>query len=109
MMKGRSIITFQKKVKSMLQGIDKQNENFELVSRVEWLRKIAGEHTVLGNKLIHIARRMKINARQGRDPEKWEQHCTLNHITMHAYNEKAKKLGNKTLLCDDKKKQIKLC
>ena len=52
-----------RKTRNVLQGIEEEEDNAELVTRAEWLRKVAGEHTVMGNKLISIARRMKTNAR----------------------------------------------
>ena len=58
-MRGRSRITFTKKIKRMLQGIEDDDENAEMVSRAKWLRVAAGNHTSLGNKLVNIARRMK--------------------------------------------------
>ena len=58
-MKGCSKITFSKKSKRLLKGIEEEDSNADLVSRASWLRTAAGHHTKLANKLINLARIMK--------------------------------------------------
>ena len=71
-MKGRSRITFKRKTRNVLQGI-KEDENAEMATRADWLRKVPGEHAAMGNKLINIARRMKANVRQKGSSNKMEE------------------------------------
>jgi len=46
-MKGRSKITFAKRTKRLLKGIEGEESNADLVSRASWLRAAAGHHTKL--------------------------------------------------------------
>ena len=49
-MRGRSRITFSRKTKRLLRGIEDDDENADLVTRAKWLRAAAGHHTRLANK-----------------------------------------------------------
>ena len=69
-MRGTSKIRFMNAAKKILQGIDADRANDGLATRTDWLRKIAGEHAAMGNKLINIARRMKVNAGQQIEQDK---------------------------------------
>ena len=53
-------MTFTKKTKKLLQGIDVDDDGVIPATRAKWLREAAGLHAKLGNKLISIARRMKV-------------------------------------------------
>ena len=76
-MKGRSKITFKEETRNIPKGIDEEEENADLVTRAEWLRKVAEEHTAMGNKLINIARRMKIKARRNGSSDGTEENPML--------------------------------
>ena len=65
----------------MLEGMENRGANGEEVVEVVWLRKQAEAHTLLGNKLTNIARRMKANARNKEDPTK----CQLLTVSRHEY------------------------
>ena len=84
-MKGRSKITFQSKEVNTLQSAEKQPGNSELVTRAKWLRRTAGQHAELGNKLITTARRMKAASSIARDEEEGARNKTLNRKTIHSY------------------------
>ena len=43
-----------------------EEDNNEKVDRLSSLRKPAGDHTAMGNKLINITRRMKVKAKDKR-------------------------------------------
>ena len=58
-MRGRSRITFNRKTKRLLRGIEDDDLNAELVTRAKWLRAAAGHHTRLANKPINVTRYMK--------------------------------------------------
>ena len=61
-MKGRSRITFNKKIKRLLKNIEAEDSNADLATRTGWLRIAAGHHMKLANKLINVARPMKTKA-----------------------------------------------
>ena len=65
-MRGRSRITVKKRNKSILDGIDQLDQSAESASRANWLRAVAGTHARMGNRLVNIARRMKISLFPGR-------------------------------------------
>ena len=58
-MRGRSRITFQKKQNDILHHDDANDDNDDFDNKVKWLKKIAGQHAKLGNKLIATAKRIK--------------------------------------------------
>ena len=62
-MRGRPNTTFKKCVRHLLEGLGQDEESSEHVDRLTNPRKAAGEHLAFGNKLINVARRMKVNAR----------------------------------------------
>ena len=45
----------------------------------------------MGNKLINVARRMKVNARSKGEHDKAKLNIRLNATTMEAYSERASK------------------
>ena len=91
-MRGRSKITFEKQVKNMLQGTEGEPDETEFVTRANWLRRLAQEHAAQGNRLINVARRMKVGAKAGaRDPKSQANH-TYNAATLDAYIQKRGKV-----------------
>ena len=87
-MRGRSRITFQKKDKITLEGMEDKDANGDLITRAKWLRKQAGYHAKLGNKLINIVRRMKTSNASGGDTAKTKANQDLiesvsyTHLTL---------------------------
>ena len=58
-MRGRSKISFAKKSKRLLKGIEDEADDGDLATRATWLRNAANNHVRLGNKLLNLARTMK--------------------------------------------------
>ena len=106
-MRGRSRIAFKNKTRNVLNGIEEEESNAEAATRVEWLRKAAGDHTKLGNKLINVARRMKTAARNKEHTEKNEENANLNKATCEAYEQLASNISKKMQLTEHQKKQMK--
>ena len=102
-MRGRSKITFKQTSRNVLNGIEEDEENAEAATRAEWLRKAAGEHTRMGNKLINVARRIKTMARNKDNTEKNEADAKLNAITCEAYNNLAEEVGKSKQLSEQQK------
>ena len=67
----------------MLEATEKQQENGDLVTRAKWLRKVAGQRSKLGNKLITTTRRIKATGyhRQAGQDEGKTQNAHRNHHT----------------------------
>ena len=105
-MKGRSKVTFKNATKNILQGIDERDGNDELATRADWLRKTAGEHAAMGNKLINIARRMKANANQQVHPANVVKNKEYDQKSREAYEEKATNTSKKKNLNEHQKLQI---
>ena len=61
-MRGRSRITFQRMEKNNLELSEKQEGDEDLITRMNWLKLIAGQHAQMGNKLLNIAKRIKADA-----------------------------------------------
>ena len=59
--------------------MEQDEENIENADRLTKFRKVAGDHIAMGNKLINVARRMKVNARnkgsQAKGPVKSQLEC----------------------------------
>ena len=94
-MRGRSRIRFKKAIKNMLQGMEAQEENADLVTRVKWLRETAGHHTKLGNKLINVARRLIAKARD-KSKGSTEEVDDTNRNTIQAYLDLAQHQATKS-------------
>ena len=90
----------------MLQGMETQEENADLVTRVKWLRETVGHHTKLGNKLINVARRLIANARDKIKGSTEEADAT-NRNTIQAYLDLAQHQATKVELNDQQKQQIR--
>ena len=56
-----------------------------LKSRTKWLRGLVRDHTQMGNRLIMIARRMKIAARNKDDKTKCAANKIYNNKTHESY------------------------
>ena len=106
-MRGRSKITFQKKSTSTLQAVEKQPENADMVTRAKWLRKIAGQHAKLGNKLIVTARRIKAQGYHQQGGHDDGSNKTLIDATIHAYIKVSADQAKKHILTDKQKEQIR--
>ena len=53
-------------------------DNADLKARSEWLRSLSHDHTELGNRLINIARRMKVIASCSNDQARAKMDTTFN-------------------------------
>ena len=112
-MSGRSKITFQKKQNDILQSDDAQDDNDDFDNKVKWLKKIAGQHAKLGNKLIATAKRVKA----ARDPKDEglvngaisaaETNKKRIRTTIHSYIMLAGEQAKKHQLSDDQTKTDK--
>ena len=91
-MRGRSRITFIKKIKRLLRDIYDEYEDADLLTRAKWLRAAAGHHTRMANKLIMVARYMKNKAA---DTQRTAEMRLLSYKTAVAHKELAGKLSNK--------------
>ena len=78
-----------------MQGIDAEHMHDELATRADWLRNIAGEHTAQGNRLTHVARRMKAGTDKRNDAVKEEANARHCAETFKAYIERATTLSKK--------------
>ena len=102
-MRGRSKITFAKKTKRLLKGIEESDGNEELASRATWLRTAANCHTKLANRLINLARTMKPSSNATVDADR--QNVTGK--TMKAYVDLATKCSTKKALTEEQKSTIR--
>ena len=57
-----SKITFKKSVRNLLESMGLEEDCNDKGDRLTKLRKAAGDRTAMGNKLIHVARTMNVNA-----------------------------------------------
>ena len=105
-MKGRSKITFQKKEIDILQDTTNQRDNDDLQNQVKWLKKMAGQHAKLGNKLLATARRIKAAGFQKEKDQAKTTNEKLISTTIHSYIMLAGDQARKHILTDDQKKQI---
>ena len=103
-MKGRSKITFSRKNKRLLKGMEEDDSNADLISRASWLRTAAGHHTKLANRLISVARTMKPNTS---DAAKEIDRHLVNGRTVMAYKKIAGRCSKKEILTKEQKDQIK--
>ena len=90
----------------MLQGSEGEPDETEFVTRANWLRRLAQEHAAQGNRLINVARRMKVGAKAGaRDPKSQANH-TYNAATLDAYIQKGERYAKKEHLTEQQAKRI---
>ena len=106
-MRGRSKITFKERVRHLLGGMGNEDAEAE-VGRLAKLRKTAGAHTVLGNKLINVARRIKANIKHTEDPQKLQPNHKLNAATMEAYSEQADNISGRLHLTAEQRQRIEI-
>ena len=106
-MKGRSRITFQKKDANTLQAAEKQQGNEDLVAKAKWLRKTAGQHAKLGNKLLATAKRIKAAGYHREKGQVDETNKKLIGATCHSYIMLAAEQAKKHSLTEEQKTQIK--
>ena len=106
-MKGRSKITFQKKENDTLQATANQLDNDVLQNQVKWLKKMAGQHAKLGNKLLATARRIKAAGYQREVDQAKVTNEKLISTTIHSYIMLAGDQARKHILTEDQKKQIR--
>ena len=102
-MRGRSKISFAKKSKRLLNGIEDEADDGDLATRATWLRNAANSHVKLGNRLLNLARTMKPSNNEV--AEKDRQYVTGK--TLAAYKELAAKCSKKATLTDLQKSTIK--
>ena len=105
-MRGRSRVTFQKKDKVTLEGMEDKDGSGYLITRAKWLRQLAGYHAKLGNKLINIARRMKTSNASGDDTAKKKANQDLIESTIKGYLILAAKQAKRAELSEEQKKQV---
>ena len=79
----------------------------EDATRLEVLRSIAGDHTLLGNKLNSIARRMKTNARNKGDRSTCDENERPNASTRSTYGAYASRAAKRKDLTDQQKQHMK--
>ena len=106
-MRGRSKITFEKQVKSMLQGIEGEPEEKDFATRADWLRRLAQEHAAQGNRLINVSRRMKVGAKADSRDVKSQANHTYNRATFDAYIQKGEGYARKEHITEQQAEQIK--
>ena len=106
-MKGRSRITFQKKDANALQAAEKQQGNEDLVTKAKWLRKTAGQHAKLGNKLLATAKKIKAAGYHRGKGQVDETNKKLIGATIHSYIMLAAEQAKKHSLTEEQKTQIK--
>ena len=82
-LRGRSKVKLINQARDAL-SLDKAEEkdNEDLHTKAEWLKKSAGTHTLLGNKLSNIAKRMKANERHKEDRKGYDDNVLINKNTM---------------------------
>ena len=85
-MRGRSKITFKHTTRYAFQGVDKQSEQAE-ITRLQMLNGIVAAHTVLGNKLKSIAKRMVTSERNKEDRKKQKDNEICNKQTALKYEQ----------------------
>ena len=107
-MKGRSKITFTKNAKTSSNGLGYEDNTADQVSRADWPREAVGDHTVMGNPLINVARRMKANARSKGDSNNTMVNHKLNATTMEAYSEPPNKLTRKTHIMPEQRRRMQI-
>ena len=90
--RGRSRITFSKKMKRLLRDIADEDENADLLTRANWLKAAVGHHTRLANKLIMVERYMK---NKTGDVQRAAEIQLLSYKTAAAYKELAGKAEQK--------------
>ena len=105
-MRGRSRITFKRKKHNRLEDLKQKDHHDELITKVKWLKHIAGLHSQLGNKLISIARRTKAGAAKSPEDARKEENSHLNDITAKAYTKLATKQAKRATISKEQKEQI---
>ena len=89
-MRGRSRVSFVNETRNLLQSeeVDEDGEGME--TRADWLRKLADEHTVQGNRLTNIVCRIKVSAGSQTTSGEREANTSYNTTTINTYRRKAK-------------------
>ena len=83
-----------------------EKDNEDLHTKAEWLKKSAGTHTLLGNKLSNIAKRMKANERHKEDRRGYKENVLINKKTMDKYKQRAELASKKKQLNQKQRKQV---
>ena len=68
------------------------------------LMSLAADHSLLGNKLNSIAKRMKANTRCKDNKERYDDNVRINDQTLTAYLQHAKQATTKKELIEEKKR-----
>ena len=68
--------------------------------------KSASTHTILGNKLSNIAKRMKANERHKGDTKRYQENVATNERTKDKYKQRAEQASRKKQLDQQQRKQV---
>ena len=98
----------QKKENDTLQVAANQLDNEDLVSKVKWIKKVAGQHAKLGDKLLATAKRIKAAGYHRDEGQADETNEKLIGATIHSYIILAAEQANKTQPDRRAKKQIRI-
>jgi len=104
-MRGRSKVTFKTTTRYAFKGAEAQADE-EQVTRLQMLNAIAAQHSVLGNKLKSISKRMVTTERNRSDPKKQKENRTYNEQTLASYRRTSSKAAKKQELSEAQRKQI---
>ena len=107
-MRGRSKIIFRKQEKHVLEGIEKEQTNEEAVLQAEWLRNQAEAHTILGNKITNVARRMKAGDKHGRGQQSEGSNRHYNQSTIKAYEKVSGKMAKNRTMTQEQKDKVEI-
>ena len=98
---------YQKSERNVLQGREDLETSVAQITKAEWLREIPERHTVLGNKVQNIARRMKINESKKSKEDVYGENVMLDNDTKRIYLQEAGQMARQRSLADNQKKQIR--
>ena len=77
------------------------------MTKTKWLKKIAGQHAKLGNKLLSTAKRIKAEGYHREERQGTETNKKLIGTTIHSYIMLAAEQAKKHSLTEEQEKQVK--
>ena len=104
--RGRSKILFNEVDKQLLQSIDKDDNHMIETKQAKWLRQQAEKHTMLGNKLINVARRIRANESIRGDRCRCDNNRKLIKNTLQTYQDLCTKNAKQSDLQQSSKDKI---
>ena len=105
-MRGRSRISFADDTRNLLQKQQVNEEGDEMETRADWLRGLADDHTIQGNRLTNVACRMKATASLPPNVEKKIANRRFNNEALDTYLKKAHKQAKREQLTEIQKSRI---